>query len=166
MKPFLQQTHKQCCAAMRYAASSAAIFFSVIRRCSRDRMCARSPGDTGDALPAAAPSPLQALTDGAGSVGVVGAVSSAAIPSPALFLGPPTCIQTNTCGMFQTNKTGNLSEYTAIAFDNSREHFLLDRSHSGLASDEDVRGGPWPEPQSASVTVHAYVNGAQNSQWV
>jgi sucrose-6-phosphate hydrolase SacC (GH32 family) len=54
----------------------------------------------------------------------------------------------------------NLSEYTAIAFDSAREHFLLDRSHSGLALDEDVRGGPWPEPAAGSVTVHAYVDHA------
>lgn len=54
----------------------------------------------------------------------------------------------------------NLSEYTAIAFDSVREQFLLDRSHSGLAADEDVRGGPWPEPQSTSVTVHAYIDHA------
>ena len=52
----------------------------------------------------------------------------------------------------------SLEEYTAISFDPMRSHFLLDRSHSGLAEDEDVRGGPWPAPASESVTVHIYVD--------
>ena len=51
-------------------------------------------------------------------------------------------------------------EYTAIAFDSKREQVLLDRSHSGRALDEDVRAGPWPEPGSRRVSLHAYVDHA------
>ena len=62
------------------------------------------------------------------------------------------------------------SEYTAIVFDSARQHFLLDRTHSGLNSDADIRGGPWPMGDEAaaaeessdrvSVSVHAYVDHA------
>lgn len=50
------------------------------------------------------------------------------------------------------------SEYTAISFDPMREQVLVDRSHSGLGMDEDVRGGPWPAPASERVSVHIYVD--------
>lgn len=50
------------------------------------------------------------------------------------------------------------SEYTAISFDSMREQVLLDRSHSGLGMDEDIRGGPWPAPASDTVSVHIYVD--------
>ena len=36
------------------------------------------------------------------------------------------------------------SRYTAIAFDQARQHVLLDRTKSGSAVDEDLRAGPWP----------------------
>ena len=77
----------------------------------------------------------------------------------ATFSRDPATLEAGKFGILVFAAT-NLSEYTAIAFDSAREQFLLDRRHSGLAADEDVRGGPWPEPQSASVTVHAYIDHA------
>jgi hypothetical protein len=41
-----------------------------------------------------------------------------------------------------------------------REQVVLDRSHSGRVSDEDVRGGPWPDPESTTLSLHAYVDHA------
>ena len=52
------------------------------------------------------------------------------------------------------------TEYTAVAFDSLRDQVLLDRSHSGLRSDEDVRAGPWPAPASDTVSVHIFVDHA------
>ena len=77
----------------------------------------------------------------------------------ATFSRDPATVKAGKFGILVL-AASTLSEYTAIAFDSVREQFLLDRSHSGLAADEDVRGGPWPEPQSTSVTVHAYIDHA------
>lgn len=52
------------------------------------------------------------------------------------------------------------SEYTAITFDPRREHVLLDRTRSGAPIDSDVRGGPWPQPFGAEISVHVYVDHA------
>eukprot|EP01043_Picozoa_sp_COSAG02_P016859 COSAG02_NODE_751_length_17653_cov_172.765011_2_plen_234_part_00 len=52
------------------------------------------------------------------------------------------------------------SEYTAITFDPRREHVLLDRTRSGASINADIRGGPWPQPSGAEISVHIYVDHA------
>ena len=50
------------------------------------------------------------------------------------------------------------SEYTAITVDISREQLQLDRSHSGLMWDEDIRAGPLA--MGPEFTLHAFVDHA------